>query len=95
MLQPLVTVAAAHDRSVLCLQFEEHRRVMADVDRVSEDDSSHSGFLVTGSSDSTINLWRIDWADQKDVQIIKETSLRGHTAGVLDLALTKDYIISA
>ena len=87
-------VEDAHDGSVLAL---------------SVDAWQEGAKLITGSSDGTAGVWDITWGSKKpvtsevgqptgsewEVEVVRAEKLRGHTASVLDVALAKDFIITA
>lgn len=93
------TVESAHDGSVLSLRFEQYSRATPP-DDISDGDGADNkvppGYMVTGSSDSTIGIWRVDWASEGGlIEVVRESTLRGHLAGVLNLVLTEEHIASA
>ena len=71
------TLVHAHGGSVLGLRFEL-------------DEDGRGGILLTGSSDTTACLWRVNIGDT--VKVVKIATFRGHTAGVLDVSLGKTRV---
>jgi hypothetical protein len=84
----------------LCLKFE----LDFDIEQthaLSEQDPRgwHKGLMVSGSSDCSVCVWDLychPTGDDEDMIICAELRgvLRGHSGGVLDLRIEKDYIIS-
>lgn len=72
-------LANAHDGSVLSVKVE-----------MSEDGTR--GKMVTGSSDMTAGVWDIHHAPGTEIRVERAATLRGHEAGVLDVALSKTRI---
>lgn len=77
------TIPDAHKGSVLCMVLQ-----------VNEDGN---GTMVTGSSDMSVKIWSVaipavDDGTGLDVEL--ESTIMGHTAGVLDVVLTTRHIIS-
>lgn len=79
-------IPKAHKRSVLCLQVDP------------EGGSDDGGYMVTGSSDSTIGIWELRGALNggyyRGVKPKRIHSLTGHKAGVLDIVFNATNIIS-
>jgi WD40 repeat protein len=74
----------AHHGSVLCMKVDSEWDNMA-------------GLMITGGSDGSINVWNLDgiianWNCKPEPFRIKE--FRGHTGGVLDLALRDNRVFS-
>lgn len=70
------TIDRAHDGSVLSVDFEM-------------DDTGCNGVLVTGSSDMTACVWSVDVESGEEIEVKKVATLRGHTGGVLGIALSR------
>lgn len=88
-----------HAGSVLCLKFDQNEDVSSTAAAdVSENDGLGSGFMVSGSSDCTVLVWDLNklWKSGKangGPELIKRV-LKGHTGGVLDLKIDKQWIVS-
>ncbi|KAI5121589.1 hypothetical protein M0805_009460 [Coniferiporia weirii] len=96
-----------HAGSVLCLKFD--KTAMAHVDSGEDPGTSagkSDGFMVSGSSDCTVlvwdlrRLWRASGGAKSNgsqinagPELVKRV-LRGHTGGVLDLRVDKQWIVS-
>ena len=80
------TVAEAHAGSVLSLSFELG--------------AGGKGKMVTGSSDATAGVWDIQWGVDEErgtkqaVKVDRVGTLRGHDAGVLDVVLGRERIVT-
>lgn len=91
---------SGHRGSVLCLKFE----LDFDLDNghaLSEQNPHgwHKGLMVSGSSDCSVCVWDLysyPAAGGEEMAVMAELRgiLRGHTGGVLDLRIEKDWIIS-
>jgi len=75
------TTERAHEGSVLSVRFEM-------------DQNESGGILVTGSSDVTAGVWRVDFPSNAhgDIRVERIGTLKGHTGGVLDVALGRTRI---
>lgn len=73
-------VDKAHDASVLSMRLEL-------------DQAGTGGTLVTGSSDMSAGIWKVELGEE--VAVERVATLRGHTGGVLDVALSKSRIATA
>lgn len=75
------TIERAHGGSVLSVRFEMH-------------EDGTGGMLVSGSSDLTAEVWRVVFPidEEGTLEVERVGTLRGHTAGVLDVALGKTRI---
>lgn len=69
----------AHDGSVLGVKVEMN-------------DDRTRGTMVTGSSDMTAAVWDIRCTDDGEIEVEQVATLRGHEAGVLDVALSTTRI---
>ncbi|KAI0089405.1 WD40-repeat-containing domain protein [Irpex rosettiformis] len=89
---------SGHRGSVLCLKFE----LDFDLDNahaLSEQSGWRKGLMVSGSSDCSVCVWDLychPAGGGEDMAIVAELRgiLTGHTGGVLDLRIEKDWIIS-
>lgn len=77
--QLVKVLADAHDGSVLSVKVE-----------MSEDRTK--GTMVTGSSDMTAAVWQMRCDPGAEITVERTATLRGHEAGVLDVALSKTRI---
>jgi F-box and WD-40 domain protein 1/11 len=89
-----------HMGSVLCLKFDKGECGGPSAADVMEggDQCEGSGFMVSGSSDCTVLVWDLNklWKSGKKEggpEFVQRV-LRGHTGGVLDLRIDKNWIVS-
>lgn len=96
-----------HAGSVLCLKFDKIAMARADSSNDDEDEEDEGdGFMVSGSSDCTVlvwdlrRLWRASGGSRMGgvpvnagPELVKRV-LRGHSGGVLDLRIDKQWIVS-
>ena len=96
-----------HAGSVLCLKFDKIAMARADSStECNDEDEEGDGFMVSGSSDCTVlvwdlrRLWRASGGSKTGgnpinagPELVKRV-LRGHTGGVLDLRIDKQWIVS-
>ncbi|KAL5520636.1 hypothetical protein ACEPAF_2637 [Sanghuangporus sanghuang] len=98
-----------HAGSVLCLKFDKIAMARADSSLEGdgeEEEDEGDGFMVSGSSDCTVlvwdlrRLWRASGGSKTGgnpinagPELVKRV-LRGHTGGVLDLRIDKQWIVS-
>ena len=91
-----------HAGSVLCLKFDKGDTLSSSAGGaepdVAENDGLGSGFMVSGSSDCTVLVWDLNklWKSGKPSggpELVKRV-LKGHTGGVLDLKIDKQWIVS-
>lgn len=89
-----------HRGSVLCLKFELDFD-LDDAHAMSERDPDgwHKGLMVSGSSDCSVGVWDLychPAGDNEEIAITAEMRgiLYGHSGGVLDLRIEKNWIIS-
>ncbi|KAF8892895.1 WD40-repeat-containing domain protein [Infundibulicybe gibba] len=84
----LGTLRGAHRGSVLCLKFE------------GDWNQGETGFMVSGSSDCSVCVWDLWTAEEEgtagesEVKAAVKAVLKGHVGGVLDLRISKAWVVS-
>ncbi|KDQ32944.1 hypothetical protein PLEOSDRAFT_21125, partial [Pleurotus ostreatus PC15] len=105
----LLGTISGHSGSVLCLKFDLGAEVCGNQDdtgvrsTVEYKDGWQRGFMVSGSSDCSVCVWDLIYVrstpgtpidDNAQVKAEVKATLKGHTGGVLDIRINKDWIVS-
>ncbi|CED82835.1 Beta-TrCP (transducin repeats containing)/Slimb proteins [Phaffia rhodozyma] len=53
-----------------------------------------TGLLVSGGSDCKVNIWDLGGPGVPQREVVRKATIEGHSQGVLDVALSTDYIVS-